>query len=188
MSHGCWPGRRAETSPIAKATADEVIEKLGWLLALGADPTARQSTPEVGGRLSTLVECIAHSGLARSDPRLVERMLPLLEEHAGALPARHFTSLLFAAAGTGRLKLAWMLLEIKGSIGVDHHFRGGCTALMRALDNANFDLAELLLKSGANPGGWNDCGQTPGYFALKRAAPPNLITMLLDHGMDFMVK
>ena len=113
-------------------------------------------------------------------------MLPLLEDYAGAQPARHFASLLFAVAGTGHLKLASTLLGINGSIGVDHRFQGGCTALMRALDNAHFDLAELLLKHGANPGSWNEYGQTPGYFALKRAAPPVIITTMLKHGMDFM--
>ena len=113
-------------------------------------------------------------------------MLPLLEDYAGAQPARHFASLLFAIAGTGHLKLASTLLGINGSIGVDHRFQGGCTALMRALDNAHFDLAELLLKHGANPGSWNEYGQTPGYFALKRAAPPVIITTMLKHGMDFM--
>lgn len=85
------------------------------------------------------------------------------EPRAQYRPTGGMTPLLYAARGGCERCIAAMLKK-GGDINLPDP--DGVNALMVAIDNFHFDVAEYLLEQGANPHSWDWWGRTPLYIAV----------------------
>jgi len=123
-------------SPLDGAVSTENLEMLKFLLAHGAKPQGRE-LPKVAfyNNPQTAMDFVKVLLAAGVSPNATDGLIG---------------SALGCAAYQGNQDLVVLLLA-QPHINVDVPDQGGCTALMYAALNGYVDIADLLLKAGANP-------------------------------------
>ena len=195
------PGGETVLMTAARAGAAGLVR---LLIARGADPNARERT-----RGQTALMWAAARNHARTVHALVElgadvhlrteraarpKRNPIREEHP---PPTGFTALVFAARG-GHLDAVRALVEAGAD--VNDTLSDGQSALVVAVANANWELADYLLDRGADPNlmgaGWNALHQavrtrrmsigpgTPGPIPSGRLDSIEVIRKLNAKGVD----
>lgn len=154
----------------------EAAKKLRELLAGGADPDAKNGNGESALRLAIVAES-------------QELVRPLLEAGATASGGPGRIPALCEAAKRGLEDVAAALLEFGADPWEKEGLRGW-TALHFAAWEGNAEVAELLMRAGADPNATNAAGATPLHFAAK-ARPhrgnremEEMVLRLLEGGAD----
>eukprot|EP00040_Diaphanoeca_grandis_P027877 m.159675 g.159675 ORF g.159675 m.159675 type:complete len:1010 (+) comp31147_c0_seq1:610-3639(+) len=183
-SHNTKPKTSAGVS--TGAHTSEGLAKLNWLLELGATPSAMLNPTHLHVKVRTppVFDWMMHWMTESTSSQILQLLLHHSDKALN--PATLYSDLLYIAAGVGNVTIVRSLLQADHNTEdiVNARFFAGCTPLMRALDTGHFEVATLLLDHGAHPNCQNIHGQTPGYFALKKAAPYDLLLKMVKLNMD----
>lgn len=132
--------------------------------------------PEDDGRCQYFGDTVGDSGIVEEEKHLDRAANSIKKKLASANSI--ISVALDNALKQHDLKLLKELLD--GGMDVDHRRPGGRTALMRAANNDEEDLAKILLAYGADPQAVDDAYDSPIRTALKKRTPT---TFLLVHAL-----
>ena len=198
------PAMEGGETALMTAARSGSVEAVRLLISRGADPNARESlrgqtalmwaaSRNNAGAIHALAERGADLHIRTESGKRPPRSRPAFSER----PPTGFTALTFAARG-GHLDAVRALLEAGANI--NDTLSDGQSALVVAVANANWELADYMLDRGADPNlmgaGWNALHQTvrtrrmnfgfgtPGPIPSGRVDSIDIIKKMIDNDVD----